>query len=236
MVTRREAIGTMGKFVLVASTVSVTDLFAKKMNFRSVEPSKAQILQEGKSKMFCPVCGMTLPMFYKTNNAADVKGKTHQYCSIHCMHEEAMLNGEAIQNPRVVDNESLKFIDANDAYYVVGSKKPATMSTVSKYGFASKEKAEAFAKEFGGEVMGYSDVSALVAKGLKKDIAMIKKRQAKAAGMGKKIYAKVCKETPKRFSNVAEAKVYLKETGICGNLKGKPFQQVGLYLAGKGPM
>lgn len=168
MYTRREAIGTMGKLVLVASTVSATDLFAKKINFRSVEPSKAQIIQEGKSKMFCPVCGMTLAMFYKTNNAADVKGKTHQYCSIHCMHEEAMLNGEAITNPRVVDNESLKFVDANNAYYVVGSKKPATMSTVSKYAFASKSKAEAFSSEFGGKVMSYAAVSALVSKRFEK--------------------------------------------------------------------
>ncbi|DAB33652.1 MAG TPA: hypothetical protein CFH82_09465 [Sulfurospirillum sp. UBA12182] len=238
MYTRREAMGVVGKFVLVAGAMSVlpkTMLWANQ-DFRVVSPKDAQILQEGKAKMFCPVCGMTLPMYYKTNHAANVKGKVHQYCSIHCMHEEAMLAGEAIQNPQVVDNDSLKFIAATSAYYVVGSNKPGTMSTVSKYAFAKEASAQNFAKEFGGEVMDYTQVSKVVSEGLSADIKMIKKRQAKAADMGKKIYEKVCKQTPQRFTSVADAKVYLDESGICGKLKGKEFQQVGLFLAGKGSM
>jgi nitrous oxide reductase accessory protein NosL len=234
MYTRREAIRTVGKFVLVASTLNITDLVAQEMDFRVVPAKDAQILQEGKAKMFCPVCGMTLPMFYKTNHAADVKGKTHQYCSIHCMHEEAMLNAEPIANPQVVDNDTLKFIPAASAFYVVGSNKPGTMATISKYAFAKEQSAQEFAKDFGGEVMGYEQVSKVVSEGLKADIVMIKKRQAKAAKMGEKIYQKVCKQTPERFTSVADAKVYLQESGICGNLKGKEFQQVGLFLAGKG--
>jgi copper chaperone NosL len=238
MYTRREAIGTINKLMLLAGTAQMINplhLLAAPGNFRKVSMDKVQILQTGKAKMFCPICGMTLPLFYRTNHAADVSGKTHQYCSIHCMHEEAMLEGKEIQKPRVVDNTSLKFIDAKDAYYVVGSNKPATMSAVSKYGFADEEKAKEFAKEFGGEVMGYEKVSALVSKGLKADIAMIKKRQAKAASMGQKIYQKICKQTPTRFSTVADAKVYLQESGVCGKLQGKQFQQVGLYLAERGP-
>lgn len=237
MYTRREAISTMNKLVLLAGSaqfINPLHLLAAPMDFRKVAMDKVQILQDGKAKMFCPVCGMTLPMFYRTNHAADVNGKTHQYCSIHCMHEEAMVSGKEIQNPRVVDNESLKFIDAKDAYYVVGSNKPATMSAVSKYAFANLDKAKEFSKEFGGKVMDYAQTSGLVREGLIADIAMIKKRQAKAASMGEKIYQKVCKQTPTRFSSVADAKVYLQESGICGKLEGKEFQQVGLYLAGKG--
>ncbi len=234
MYTRREALSTVGKFILVASTINITDVMAQEMDFRVIPPKQAQILQEGKAKMFCPVCGMTLPMFYKTNHAADVKGKTHQYCSIHCMHEEGMLNGEAVKSPQVVDNDTLKFIPAISAFYVVGSNKPATMATVSKYAFAQESSAQKFAKDFGGKVMGYEEVSKVVSEGLKADIKMIKKRQYKAAQMGEKIYQKVCKQTPQRFTSVADAKVYLQESGICGNLKGKEFQQVGLFLAGKG--
>lgn len=234
MVTRREAMGLVGKFVLVASTINVSSLLAGEVDFRVVDPKTAQILQEGKSKMFCPICGMTLPMYYRTNHASEVKGKTHQYCSIHCMHEEAMLNNEEIKNPQVVDNDTLKFIPATSAFYVVGSSKPGTMSTISKYAFAKEQSAVAFAKEFGGEMMGYDAVSSKVSQGLKADIEMIKKRQAKAANMGEKIYAKVCKQTPQRFESVADAKVFLQESKICGNLKGKDFQQVGLFLAGKG--
>ena len=226
-------------FILVSLAivcVAANDAKAKKpmKNFRAVPMEKAQIVQEGKGKMFCPICGMTLPMFYKTNHAAKVDGKTHQYCSIHCMHEEAMTKGTKVVDPQVVDNDTLKFISTKDAYYVVGSKKPGTMATVSKYAFGTKNTAEAFAKKFGGKVMTFDETAKMVKAGLKKDIAMIKKRQAKAAKMGAKIYKKMCKPTDKRFSNAGEAKTYLKEHKLCGKLKGKPFQQVGLFLAGKG--
>ena len=92
----------------------------KMKNFRAVPMKKAEILQSGKGKMFCTVCGMTLPMFYKTNHAAKIDGKVHQYCSIHCMVEEAAKHGMNPVDPQVVDNTTLKFIDANQAYYVVG--------------------------------------------------------------------------------------------------------------------
>ena len=82
--------------------------------------------------------------------------------------------------------------------------------------------------------MNFEETKKLVKAGLAKDIAATKKRQAKAAKMGAKIYKKMCKPTDKRFKTAAEAKTYLREHKLCGNLKGKPFQQVGLFLAGKG--
>lgn len=208
--------------------------FAVAGNYRAVPMEKAQIVQTGKTKKFCNVCGMTLPMFYKTNHAAKIDGKTHQYCSIHCMHEDAMHQGKKVTAPQVVNNDTLKFISTSDAFYVVGSKKPATMAMVSKYAFGSKKTAEAFSKKFGGKVVNYAEVSKEVEAGLKKDIAMIKKRQAKAAKKGEQIYNKMCKKTDKRFSNAGEAKAFIMQSKMCGKIKGKPFQQVGLFLAGKG--
>lgn len=208
----------------------------KKMNknYRAVHPSKATLLQEGKNKMYCPICGMTLPKFYKTNHASDDEsGKTHQYCSIVCKIEDEVINGKKMSNHRVVDNTTLKFIDANKAYFVVGSKKPATMSAISKYAFGTKKAAKKFAMVNGGEIMNLDDLYKLVEKQLKKDLQATKKRQAKAARMGEKIYNKMCKKTELRFSKVAEAKSYLKTSGICGNIKGKKHQQVALFLSGK---
>ncbi|MBE0490971.1 MAG: nitrous oxide reductase accessory protein NosL [Sulfurospirillum sp.] len=236
MSTRREALGLVGKFVLVAGTINLASksvLFANQ-DFRVVADKKATILQEGKAKMFCPICGMTLPMFYKTNHAADVDGKTHQYCSIHCMFEEAMLKNVPISNPQVVAVDTLLFMPASNAYYVMGSSKPATMATVSKYAFSTQQNAQAFAKEFGGEILSYEAVSQKVTTALAADIAMIQKRQAKSAKMGEKIYNQMCKNTQQRFDNPADAKVFLQESEICGKLKGKEFQQVALFLANKG--
>ncbi|WP_331774253.1 nitrous oxide reductase accessory protein NosL [Sulfurospirillum sp. 1612] len=203
-------------------------------DFRAVSPATAQIEQSGKAKMFCPVCGMTLPSFYRTNHTAVVNGKVHQYCSIHCMIEEAMLKGTKVVKPRAVDNSTMKFIDANKAFYVVGSKKPSTMSMVSKYAFGTEKAALDFSKKFGGKIMSYAQVSKIVRKNLKKEIMGIKKKQAKMAMMGKKIYNKMCKKTDIRFATPALAKVYIQENNLCGKIKGKPFQAVALYLAGKG--
>ncbi len=205
----------------------------KMKNFRAVSMKKAEILQQGKGKMFCKVCGMTLPMFYKTNHAAKVNGKVHQYCSIHCMVEEAVNNDTKPVDPEVVDNTTLKFIPATKAFYVVGSKKPGTMSMVSKYAFGTKSAAQKFAKKFGGKIMSYAKLEPMVEKNLKKEIAGIRKKQAKMAKMGRKIYNKKCKITKERFTNPALAKTYIKSHNLCGKIKGKPFQAVALYLSGR---
>jgi len=203
----------------------------KKMptRFQSVSMSQVQLLQDGKSKMFCGVCGMTLPMFYKTNHASDVDGKKHQFCSIHCL-AETINSGKKVDHIQVVNNEDNKFIDAKDAWYVVGSSKAGTMSKISKYAFAHKEKAKLFAKEFGGDVMNFKSTMALVQKGLEKESMMIKKKQGMMAKKGEMLYKKDCKSTSQKFASVGEAKSYIQDSKSCGEVKGKQLQAIALYL------
>ncbi len=199
-------------------------------NYRAVPFAKAQILQKGKNKMFCSRCGMTLPMFYRTNHAATVDGKVKQFCSMYCLVEE-MKSGKKVTNVKVVDNTTLKFIDANKAFYVVGSSKPATMAKkISKYAFGTKEAVQAFAKKFGGKVMRYAEALKIAKRDFESDTKAKKMRQVKAAKMGEKIYKKKCKPIEQKFANVAEAKAYIKQSGVCGDIKGKPLQMIGLYL------
>ena len=206
----------------------------KKMkNPRAVPMSQATILQDGKNKNYCPVCGMTLPMFYKTNHAAKDNGKDHQYCSIVCAVEDSLMNNKKLTDFKVVDNSTLKFIDSKDAYFVVGSKMPGTMSVVSKYAFGTKAAADKLVAKKGGEVMKFDTLYALVVKSQAKDIKATKKRQAKAAKKGGMIYKKMCKQTDKRFSSVADAKSFLISSKICGKIKGKKHQAIALFLSNK---
>jgi nitrous oxide reductase accessory protein NosL len=203
-----------------------------KMMFQSVPMDKATILQEGKNKMYCQTCGMTLPMFYKTNHAGTIDGHTKQYCSIHCAVMVKDLKKMDLKDIKVVDTNSLKFIDAETAHYVIGSNKKGTMTMVSKYAFADKSEAEAFAKENGGRVAGFKEAW----EAAKKDFspAMMEKMKAKRALMAKKgegIYKTKCKQTElPKFGSVADVKSYIKESNICGDLKGKPLQVLGIYL------
>lgn len=125
---------------------------SSKAMFQSVSAKQATILQTGENKGSCPICGMHLQKFYKTNHAGETKDGTKQYCSIHCVVDDNELKKTDIKDLKVVDTNSLKFIPAHKASYVVGSSKPGTMSRTSKYAFAKKSDAEVFAKEFGGKV------------------------------------------------------------------------------------
>ena len=208
-----------------------TQQMGKKMptRFQAVSPDKAVILQEGESKMFCPKCAMTLPMFYKTNHAAHVNGKSEQYCSIHCL-AETIADGGKVTGIKVVDNTTLKFIDVIKAWYVMGSTKAGTMSMTSKYAFGKKSDAEKFAKEFGGKIMTFSAVLASVKSTLEKETAMIKEKQAMVAQKGEMMYNNMCTPFDATFNSIAEAKTYLVTQKPCADLKGRQLQAIAIYL------
>ena len=126
-----------------------------KTMFQSVPFKQATLLQTGKDKTSGVVCGMNLPTFYKTNHSAVLDGKVRQYCSIHCLAEDLRIKKLPLENIQVVDVTSLKFIPAKEAFYVVGSKQPGTMSRTSKYAFALESEAVEFTKKYGGEIMDF---------------------------------------------------------------------------------
>jgi len=197
--------------------------------FQAVPKEKTTLLQEGKAKAFCPECGMALPMFYKTNHAATVNGKVKQYCSIHCLTED-MQKGTKLTEMKVVDVTTLKFIPVETATYVVGSRKKGTMSAVSKYAFANKADAEAFAKVNGGKVTDFNGALEAAKAEFAKDSKMIAKKQAMMAQKGKMMYGKMCQRTDKKFASTAEAKAFIVSNKLCKGLNGKQLQAVGLYL------
>ncbi len=197
--------------------------------FQAVPAGQAILLQKGKAKMFGPMCGMALPMFFKTNHAATVDGKVKQYCSIHCVVEDIQ-NGSILTDIKVVDVTSLKFIDVKKATYVVGSSKPGTMTMVSKYAFANKADAEAFAKANGGDVVDYSGAYKAAESHFAKDSKMIANKQHMMAKKGEMMYGKMCQKTDKKFASTAEAKAFIVGNKLCKNLNPKQLQAIGLYL------
>lgn len=217
------------KKIIITLLITAVAVFAMQ-NFRTVPMEQATLLKTDKNKKYCTVCGMTLPIFYKTSHAAKHEGHNEQYCSIVCAVEDQVVNGKNLTDFKTVDNTTLKFIDSKDAYFVVGSSKPGTMSVVSKYAFGTKEAAQEFADENGGEIMRFDALYKYVQKSQAKDMAATKKRQAKAVKKGAMMYKKMCKKTDKSFTTTADAKTFLVESKICGNIKGKKLQAIGMYL------
>jgi hypothetical protein len=137
---------------------------ANKQRFQSVPLEKAILLQEGENKTSGIVCGMDLPMFFKTNHSATLDGKVRQYCSIHCLAEDLLIKKLPLTNIQVVDVESLQFITASKAFYVLGSRQQGTMSKTSKYAFEKEENANAFVKKYGGKIVSFEEALKIAKK------------------------------------------------------------------------
>lgn len=192
--------------------------------FQSVAKEKGTFVQKGETKYYCPNCGMNLPKFYKTNHVHE----GHQYCSLHCLVEAT--KGKIPEDAKVVDTKSLKFISVKDAFYVVGSSKPGTMSVNSKYAFSSQADAKEFMQKNGGKIVNFLEAYSIAQDDFKKDTAMINiKREKKIYGVGKKLYASKCEKIDvASFATIAELKAVLKLT--CKVKDDKPLQAMAVYL------
>ncbi len=231
--------------ILIMFLLSIFALFANPTLFQSVEADKATILQSGKDKEYCPVCGMNLPMFYKTNHVLKLKnGDIKQFCSIHCL-VDFLTNGKIdlkdakkdAKEVLVVDTTTNKLIDVRVAHYVIGSKIKGTMSKVSQYAFATQDDAIAFQKANGGEIGNFEDALKKATEDFSSDNMVIEDKKAEKALMGEKIYnSQICDKSKlqdKHFHIISETKTYLKDSGACKNLNEAQLHSLALYLVSK---
>ena len=191
-----------------------------------------QIMQEGDGKQWCPVCGMSIPMFYKTSMAIEGEdGVKKHYCSIKCQLEEHATHGA--KNIFVADAKTEKMIDAKSAFYVIGSKAPATMSTVSKYAFANKSDAKEFQAKYGGELGNYEKAVESSKATRDADTQRTKGNWVnKMFPMGKKIYESKCEKIDvDKYLSINELKDAIVSKKLCKELQGeKELQPLAQYL------
>jgi nitrous oxide reductase accessory protein NosL len=215
--------------ILILSSLSLSaQEFSKAA---SVEPL---LIQKGSEKHWCPVCGMNLKMFYKTNHTSKLhNGTKRQYCSMRCLVVDMQEYGIDTNDIQVVDASTQKMIDAKKAYYVLGSKIDGTMSKVSKLAFALKSNAEAFVVKNSGEIVDFETALNAAKESLVSDTAMItKNKEKKIYPMGKNIFEKMCDQTiePKDYIEINELKSAIENKKLCKALKEKELQALALYL------
>ena len=129
----------MKKFYILITIILAFTININAQAPQFVKASKTPtLLQDGKNKNWCPVCGMSLKMFYKTSHGIETKdGKKLHFCSIRCLVNKFDENNSKVS---VVDAKTEKMIDAQKAHYVVGSKVQGTMAMVSKLAFEKRER------------------------------------------------------------------------------------------------
>ena len=219
-------------FLLCLLTVSnlTGAMFSKKAS------APILLAQDSVGKQWCPVCGMKIKDYYKTSYIAKLKmnGSKRQYCSIRCLAVDMQEYGIDTSSIVAVDAKTEKLINAQDAFYVVGSKISGTMSKVSKLAFAKQGDAKDFIKKHKGELTTFEVALKMAQDSLKSDIAMVKKKKKKKVyPRGEKIYKKVCKAEeidPTDYLEINELKDDIVSSKLCKPLKEKDLQAVSLYI------
>jgi nitrous oxide reductase accessory protein NosL len=106
---------------------------------------------------FCQYCGMDRARFASTRMLVEYGNKTAiGTCSIHCAAVDmAQSYGKEIASILVADHRSGKLIDAGKAVWVIGARVPGVMAAKSRLAFSSRQDAEAFRRENGGEIADF---------------------------------------------------------------------------------
>lgn len=192
------------------------------------------LVQEGKHKHWCPVCGMKIGMFYKTSHSAKLDDNTNrQYCSMRCLSVDNENNKIQKNSIKVVDAKTEKLIDAKNATYILGSKVQGTMSKLSKLAFASKEDALDFQKKYGGKILSFNETFQNAKESLSKDFVIFRtKREKKVYPKGEKLFKKMCNATVdfSKYKEINNLKADILNKKMCKKLKEKQLQAVTLYL------
>jgi len=146
---------------------------------------------KAEDQKWCPLCSMNLKMFWKTNHWLTFSdGKRTGYCSLHCASKVYQKRPTDIDRWEVGDYHMKTLINANRAYFLIGSDLPGTMTPVSKLAFASQDLAKNYQKEHGGTIGSLDDALTRAIEGRGEDMALIKKKKAKMSAMGKKLAGK----------------------------------------------
>jgi nitrous oxide reductase accessory protein NosL len=102
----------------------------------------------------CEQCGMNRTRFAHSRMLIEyADNSVVGLCSIHCVAVDlAQHPGKSLKSLKVADYRTKELIDAKTAVWVIGGSQKGVMTFVPKWAFSSKEGAQAFVKENGGEV------------------------------------------------------------------------------------
>ncbi|EDZ62105.1 hypothetical protein SMGD1_0037 [Sulfurimonas gotlandica GD1] len=224
---------TIKIFILITLLI-FSSLNLNANNF-SKEASKEPVLvQKGDEKHWCPVCGMSLKIYYKTNHTSQLQNKTsRQYCSMRCLVMDKKEYGIDSKSIQVVDATTEMLIDAKSAYYVIGSKVKGTMSKVSKLAFAKEEDAKKHVQKYKGKIVSFDEALKSAQESLFSDIESIKNKKIKKLyPMGKRIFEKMCNKDidVTNYIEINELKADIKNKELCKPLNEEKLQVLALYL------
>jgi len=127
----------------------------------------------------CIYCGMDKAKFgYSWVVIVNDDDTSAELCSIHCAAIYLALNThQTIDAVTVGDYVTTEPIDADKAHWVIGGNKLGVMTSRAKWAFATKEAADKFIKEHGGQPAVFKEVIKAAFEDMYHDTVMIQKKR-----------------------------------------------------------
>ncbi|MDD2853495.1 MAG: nitrous oxide reductase accessory protein NosL [Desulfuromonadaceae bacterium] len=115
----------------------------------------------------CKHCGMDRKAFGYSRMLVEYKDGTQVgTCSLQCIVAELENNkGGEVASIKVADRGTQQLLDAKKAIWVIGGKKRGVMTPIAKWAFATREAAEKFVTEFGGNIATFDEALRSAQKG-----------------------------------------------------------------------
>jgi len=133
----------------------------------------------------CKLCGMDRDQFAHSRFLIEYDdGSAFGACSIHCAAVDMVLSiDKTPKSLQVGDYGTKKLIDAETATWVIGGTKPGVMTKRAKWAFETKEDADKYVKENGGQVATFDLAMQATYEDMYADTKMIReKRKMKRMG------------------------------------------------------
>ena len=115
----------------------------------------------GGTREDCRVCGMWIDQYMHTRHVlVDADGNRLTFCSYTCAAGYIKKHAVNVQQLQAADYLTADLVDADKAFYLVGSDAPPVMSYTSIIAFAGIATAADFQKQHGGRIMSLVEVQA----------------------------------------------------------------------------
>lgn len=156
-------IETVKRFLVAGTILFVVLLFFEQVNSaeRLAMEHPFRNPQKYTDHERCNNCGMNRNKWARTRYEFNTAKDTFYTCSLACVAIMSMKLKEEPRDVKVADYlHPMQMLDADKAFYVMGSTAPGTMTKISKIAFSDKTGAVAFADQYGGRVVRFKDVLA----------------------------------------------------------------------------
>ena len=151
---------------------------------QGVEPPADDIIKAPS----CPLCGMDRNKFnFSRVFIVYDDGSTFGACSLHCAAIDMAVNiDKGPVKIWVGDYNTKGLIDGEEAFWVIGGKKMGVMTKRAKWAFGTKQAAEQFIQQFGGQLSNFEEAAKAAYEDMYQDTRMIReKRKMKRMRMKK---------------------------------------------------